>query len=142
MHANDANGPVRVSRVHSRPTQRRHMMYRIPVSTSGARAMLAAAAIVGTAACASHPPVTTESPTRTAQSSRYVLVATDIERAKSDNVYDAIAKLRPEFLRGHSDVTSFVNQQIPTSSKDPGAAATPPGTATAAVQSVPPVIAY
>ena len=36
-------------------------------------------------------------------SSRYLLVQSDLAAANSDNVYDAIQKLRPEFLRGGTD---------------------------------------
>jgi hypothetical protein len=74
---------------------------------------LAAGAIVALAACASKTAGSPRvEPTPEGHSSRYVLVQADLEKTKADNVYDAIAKLRPEFLRGHGDQTSFIKQSV------------------------------
>jgi hypothetical protein len=62
-------------------------------------------------------------------SSRYILVQADLEKAKAENAYDAITKLRPEFLRGHNENTSFVQQSIKGGSKDPGAGSSAPSSA-------------
>jgi hypothetical protein len=77
-------------------------------------------------------------------SSRYLLTAADLGKAKADNLYDAIVKLRPEFLRGHGENTSFVQQNISGGSKDPGSAGlgSNPSAGAAAISSVVPVIAY
>ena len=77
-------------------------------------------------------------------SSRYLLTAADLGNAKADNLYDAIVKLRPEFLRGHGENTSFIQQNISGGSKDPGSTGmgTSSSAGAAAISSAVPVIAY
>lgn len=109
----------------------------------GLALLTAAASVVALSACASK----TGSAPRTAaapegHSSRYVLLATDLEQSKADNVYDAIAKLRPEFLRGHTDATSFIKQGV-VDSRDPNPNPAPAGSTGGAVRTAPtPVRAY
>jgi hypothetical protein len=109
---------------------------RIPIA-----AMLTFAAV--TSACA-HAAAARETVGPGERSSRYVLVPADIEKAKADNVYDVIVKLRPEFLRAHGDPNGFYNQAIQAGKGDPGAAGTGVSSSVgAAVTSGPqPVIAY
>jgi hypothetical protein len=77
-----------------------------------------------------------------AHSSRYVLVQADLEKSKADNVYDAIVKLRPEFLRGHGDPTSFIKQGV-VDKRDPNPSPPPSGSTGGAVLTAPtPVKAY
>lgn len=113
---------------------------------SGARGLcilVAGASVVALSACASK----TASSPRTAagpeaHSSRYVLLATDLEQSRADNVYDAIAKLRPEFLRGHTDATSFIKQGT-VDSRDPNPNPAPAGSTGGAVRTAAtPVKAY
>lgn len=106
---------------------------------------LAVASVVALSACASK--TSTSGAPRTeaapeAHSSRYVLVQADLERSKADNVYDAIAKLRPEFLRGHGDPTSFIKQGV-VDKRDPNQSPPPSGSTGGAVLTAPmPVKAY
>jgi len=108
-----------------------------------AAASVVALSAVALSACASK----TSSAPRTeaapeAHSSRYVLVQADLERSKADNVYDAIAKLRPEFLRGHGDPTSFIKQGV-VDKRDPNPSPPPSGSTGGAVLTAPmPVKAY
>ena len=94
----------------------------------------AVAAFLGAsiAACTGSTGATTSEQTAAqpaSSSSRYILVQADLEKAKAENAYDAINKLRPEFLRGRNENTSFVQQSIKGGSKDPGAASSAPSSA-------------
>jgi len=105
-------------------------------------ASLAFTVVMG-AGCASSAATPGELAPAGERSSRYVLLPAEIEKAKSDNVYDVIIKLRPEFLRGHGEPTSFVNQDIHAGKGDPGSAGQSTSSAgTAVVGSTLPVIAY
>lgn len=81
---------------------------------------LAACAGASSGASSGAQAATVEKPV--AASSRYVLAQADLEKVQADNAYDAISKLRPEFLRGRSENTSFIQQQVKGNSKDPGGA--------------------
>jgi hypothetical protein len=84
---------------------------------------LAVAACVGAsvAACASSGSAkSSEQTAGQPSSSRFVLVEADLEKSKAVTAYDAITKLRPEFLRGHGENTSFVQQAIKGGKGDPG----------------------
>ena len=106
-------------------------------------ASVVALSAVALSACASKTsgaPRTEAAPE--AHSSRYVLVQADLERSKADTVYDAIAKLRPEFLRGHGDPTSFIKQGV-VDKRDPNPSPPPSGSTGGAVLTAPmPVKAY
>jgi len=108
-----------------------------------AQAFAVGVSVVALSACASKAgsaPRTDAAPE--GHSSRYVLVQADLEKSKADNVYDAIAKLRPEFLRGHTDVTSFIKQGT-ADSRDPNPNPPPSGSTGGAVLTAPtPVKAY
>ena len=105
-------------------------------------ASVAFMALVGSG-CASHASPGSDLTPAGDRSSRYVLLPPEIEKAKSDNVYDVIVKLRPEFLRGHGEPTSFVNQDIHAGKGDPGSAgAATTGVGSAVVASTLPVVAY
>jgi len=98
--------------------------------------------IAGTtlAGCATPP---AGSGTSAQPSSRYMLTRADLDRANADNLYDAIVKLRPEFIRGRGENTSFVQQNVSTGAKDPGGSGITGSNAGAAAISQPtPVIAY
>lgn len=83
------------------------------------------------AGCASSgAPASSEKSAAQPSSSRFVLAEADLEKSKAVTAYDAISKLRPEFLRGHGENTSFVQQAIKGGSKDPGAA---PGSGSSSV---------
>jgi hypothetical protein len=107
------------------------------------RAMLALTiAGAGLTACASA--AGSANGTTAQPSSRYLLTAADLGNAKADNLYDAIVKMRPEFLRGHGENTSFVQQNINGGSKDPGSAGmgSSSSAGAAVINSAVPVIAY
>ena len=57
------------------------------------------------------------------RSSRYVLVESDLRAAQADNLYDAILKLRPEFLNGRPGQSGLYPQPSygGTASPSPGA---------------------
>jgi hypothetical protein len=106
-------------------------------------ALAAAASVVALSACVSKTgdSLRTEAAPE-AHSSRYVLVQADLEKSRADNVYDAIAKLRPEFLRGHGDPTSFIKQGV-VDKRDPNPSPAPSGSTGGAVLTAPtPVRAY
>jgi hypothetical protein len=71
-----------------------------------------------------------------AHSSRYLLVQADLEKSRADNVYEAIEKLRPEFLRGHGDPTSFIKQDV-VDKRDPNPSPPPSGSTGGAVLTAP-----
>jgi hypothetical protein len=125
--------------IHSRLLIPRESMSR----RRGFHALVVAASVVALSACASK---TAGSPrveaAPEAHSSRYVLVQADLEKSKADNVYDAIAKLRPEFLRGHGDPNSFIKQAV-VDKRDPNSSPPPSGSTGGAVLTAPtPVKAY
>jgi hypothetical protein len=102
-----------------------------------------ALSVVMSVGCASHAATPGELAPAGERSSRYLLLPPEIERAKSDNVYDVIVKLRPEFLRGHGDPTTFVNQDIHAGKGDPGSSGQSASSAgVAVVASTLPVVAY
>lgn len=57
----------------------------------------------------------------TQRTSRYVLTSVDLMGAGTTNVYDALQKLRPEFLRQRG-VQTIAKANVPTSSRSPGGA--------------------
>jgi hypothetical protein len=60
-------------------------------------ALVAGVAILG--ACAKNQPTTGAAQAGTSRNSRYVLTSVDLQGAGSQNVYEAIQKLRPDFLK-------------------------------------------
>ncbi|HVX41036.1 MAG TPA: hypothetical protein VHB25_15820 [Gemmatimonadaceae bacterium] len=84
------------------------------------RALVGAIAIASLAGCASSGANGAAASGRSAstQSSRYVLTATELEGAQADNLYDAIQKLRPDYLRG--DQTGVVGQTDATGARVSG----------------------
>jgi hypothetical protein len=98
-------------------------------------ALAAALAACASSASSSHGAAASEP-----RSSRYVLLSADMAKVKADNVYDAIAKLRPEFLRGHAEMSSFVKEPV-LDTKGSGAAAST-NTGAAVVTAPQPVVAY
>jgi hypothetical protein len=109
--------------------------------TAGAVAFVALAAAAG---CVSRSPgarAAAES-NSAERGSRYALLPAEFGKAKADNVYDVIAKLRPDFLRGRGDATSFIVQDVRGGSKDPGPEPLPRNAGTAVVSAPLPVIAY
>jgi hypothetical protein len=79
-------------------------------------ALVAGVALI--AACAKHQPATGSTQAGNARNSRYVLTSVDLQAAGTQNVYDAIQKLRPEFLkqRGAGTITKVAS---PESSRAP-----------------------
>lgn len=103
-----------------------------------ALAVLLSAATVGCASSGS----TEKTDAKPSGSSRYLIVEADLEKVKADNVYDAINKLRPDFLRGRGENSSFVQQSIPGSQSQSSAAPLSSSTGNAAVTSTAPVMVY
>ena len=71
----------------------------------GVAAAALSACASGTGGSAASPAQAGSPSPAAATSSRYVLVQADLQGAKSDNLYDAIKKLRPEFINGRTDMT-------------------------------------
>lgn len=66
---------------------------------------------------------------------RYVITAAEIEASKSNNLYDAVAKLRPDFLRQRGNSLAAVGGSGSSRGEGPGEAATSSkGTAVASAQ--------
>ncbi len=108
----------------------------------GVQLLAVGALAAALSACASKATSSSTAAAPAAHSSRYVLMQADLEKSKADNVYDAIAKLRPEFLRGHGDPTSFIKQGT-ADSRDPNPNPPPSGSTGGAVLTAPtPVKAY
>ena len=89
------------------------------------RAAIAAAGLLALGAC-SPPASNTEAAPGPA---RYTLTAAELQGAGANNVYDAIQKLRPEFLRsrGTGTVSSVPTPQTSRPGPGGGVAAIPPG---------------
>jgi hypothetical protein len=101
-----------------------------------------AASAAGIASCASSG--STASATNAAdasapqqRSSRYVLVESDLRAAQADNLYDAILKLRPEFLNGRGGQSGLYPQP-----SYGGTAAPSPGSGSAVLTNPPAVMVY
>lgn len=65
----------------------------------------ATAGVAALAGCASAPKQSAGAPPSAAQSSRYVLTAGDIVGTRAETLYDAVLKLRPEFIHGRGEHT-------------------------------------
>lgn len=84
-------------------------MARRVIDTSFIRLVASAAAAVVFAAAGSSAQSAQDSAAAQAprHSSKYVLTSDDLTRVKANNLYDAIRKLRPEYLRNQRGPTSF-----------------------------------
>jgi hypothetical protein len=118
---------------------------RLAATRIGAAVRVAAmtAAIVGIAggiaSCASSGSAAgstnaTDASAPQARSSRYVLVESDLRAAQADNLYDAILKLRPEFLRGEANQHGYYGTPNDAGAGPP----VPAGTASMSSTSSPP----
>lgn len=118
------------------------MTHRPRLRATARRLLFVAAAIAGAAACASSSGGATQE--RGASSgSRYLITEAELAKTQADNVYDAIVKLRPDFLRGRGENASFVQQSVPKSPGDPGSTAAASSSAgSAALTTANPVMVY
>ncbi len=94
------------------PSNARRRMYgRVLAAALGTAALSACATsgASGTSGTASAAP---------SRGSRYLITEQDLANSKADNLYDAIQKLRPEFLRG--DQNGIVGQTDPTGTPSGG----------------------
>lgn len=102
---------------------------------------LAVVALVATASSASAQGAQSardSTPAKQEHSSKYVLVTADLVRVKADNLYDAVRKLRPNFLQSRRGPTTFTR----LSSSGPGQAPSS-STATLPASSEPqPIMVY
>lgn len=100
----------------------------------------AAVAVLVAAAGASAQSAQDSAPVKQEHSSKYVLVAADLARVKADNLYDAVRKLRPNFLSSRRGPTTFTRLSASTPGQDDSPS---PGTGTPSARSESqPIIVY
>lgn len=106
----------------------------VPLAT-GARRLAAAVLLLGSAACASSS--SSASPVQSgSRGDRYVITAAELETASANNLFDAISKLRPDYLRQRGNDLS-AQSPVTSSRGDGGAAPGNPSTTGVAVNRAP-----
>lgn len=96
---------------------------RLAVLRIGAAAMVAAIAGCASSGASAASSNAAGASAPQPRSSRYVLVESDLRAVQADNLYDAIQKLRPEFLNGRGGQSGLYPQPSygGTASQSPGA---------------------
>ncbi len=100
-----------------------------------------AAAVIPAISCAAGPASSSagSAGSTAAPSSRYFITESDLARNQDGNLYDAIKRLRPEFLRGRSDRLGFMAENPPGGGGGVPASGT---SASAQLQDPPAVMVY
>jgi hypothetical protein len=118
------------------------MTDRFRLRATSRRLLVAAVAMVAATACASAGGGASQERS-TPSGSRYLITEAELEKVQADNLYDAINKLRPDFLRGRGENASFVQQSVPKSSKEPASSAPASSSAgSASLTATNPVMVY